>query len=79
MKLKRKEHEEKLKKIMLKEGTYLRYLRFLKRGALHKTARIVEDIYDRHGQNLDGDLDAKYNEDDVKEELGFKEKENEVQ
>jgi hypothetical protein len=69
MEFNKTEHIAKLYDIMKAEGTYLKYLRFIKRGAHKITQDIVEDIYNRHGQNLDGDLKAKFKETQVREEL----------
>jgi hypothetical protein len=66
----REEHEAKLYEIMKKENVYLTFLKFMKRGAKNQAQKIVEDIYDRHGQNLDGKLDTKFSEKQVRKELG---------
>ena len=68
MEFNRAEHEEKLHEIMKKEGTYLKYLRWNQR-APKRAADIVEDIYDRHGQQLDGNTGKKYKLEDVQKGL----------
>jgi len=65
MTLDKEEHKDKLIEIMKKEGTYFTYMRFMRRGVEHKTVAIVEDIINRYGQNLDGDLDKKFKTDEV--------------
>lgn len=52
---------EKAEAILKKEGKYLEYLRLKKRNPNHpKLMRMMEDLFDRYGQNLDGDLDFKH-------------------
>jgi hypothetical protein len=71
MTFEQEEHKEKLYAIMKQEGTYLTFLRWVKRGIKAKSQKIIEDIYDRHGQNLDGDLTKKFTTDEVKEGLNI--------
>lgn len=59
-----KEKREKAIEVMKREGTYLTYLRWKKRGADKKMADMIEDVFNRHGQNLDGDLDFKHNDEE---------------
>ncbi len=57
-----KEKIEKAEKIFKQEGTYLTWLKWKKRKAEGKMAKMMEDLINRHGQNLDGDLDFKHDD-----------------
>jgi len=59
-----KEKIEKAEAIFKKEGTYLTWLKWKKRGSENKMANMMEDIISRYGQNLDGDLDFKHNDEE---------------
>lgn len=54
------EKRQKAEEIMKEEGTYLNYLKWKKRGAWKKMESMIEDVINRHGQNLDGDLEFKH-------------------
>ena len=54
---------EKAEAILKKEGKYLDYLKMKKRNPNHpKLTKMIEDLFNRYGQNLDGDLEFKHND-----------------
>ena len=61
---------EKGYEIMKKEGTYLEFLRWKKRGTIPKMQKMFEDLFARHGQKLDGDPDSKVDLDGGKDGQG---------
>jgi hypothetical protein len=49
----------KAHEIMKEEKTYLTFLRYQKRGLHKKMQDMLEDLFDRYGQKLDGNPDSK--------------------
>jgi hypothetical protein len=54
----------KAEEILKKEGKYLQYLMFKRRGATKRVEAILEDLFNRYGQNLDGDLAFRHNDEE---------------
>jgi hypothetical protein len=55
------ELQEKAFEIMKKEGTYLKFMRYAKRGHTEKAQDMMEDLFNRYGQDLSGDPTKKIN------------------